>query len=71
MFKNFVIPHLDYSSQLWMPIDASSILKLEKVLEKNTRNKRNGLLDSTQAHENDICTEKNGEVQSYILQENN
>ena len=31
MFKTLVVPHLDYCSQLWMPIDASGIQSLEKV----------------------------------------
>ena len=31
MFKTLVMPHLDYCSQLWLPVDAAGILKLEKV----------------------------------------
>ena len=31
MFKTLVMPHLGYCSQLWLPIDAAGILKLEKV----------------------------------------
>ena len=31
MYKTLVMPHIDYCSQLWMPIDAAGILSLEKV----------------------------------------
>ena len=31
MFKTLVMPHLHYCSQLWLPVDAAGILKLEKV----------------------------------------
>ena len=31
LFKTLVIPHIDYCSQLWLPIDGASILSLEKV----------------------------------------
>ena len=30
MFKNLVLPHIDYCSQLWMPVDADNIHSLEK-----------------------------------------
>jgi hypothetical protein len=31
MYKTLVVPHLDYGSQLWLPIDAAGIVSLEKV----------------------------------------
>ena len=31
MFKSLVIPHIDYCSQLWMPIDGAGIHSLEKL----------------------------------------
>ena len=31
MFKSLVIPHLDYCSQLWMPVNGAGIHTLEKV----------------------------------------
>ena len=31
MFKSLVIPHLDYCSQLWMPVNGAGIKSLEKV----------------------------------------
>ena len=31
MYKSLVIPHLDYCSQLWMPVEISEIEKLEKL----------------------------------------
>ena len=31
MFKSLVIPHLDYCSQLWMPINGAGVHSLEKV----------------------------------------
>ena len=31
MFKSLVLPHLDYSSQLWMPINGAGVHSLEKV----------------------------------------
>ena len=31
MFKTLVTPHIDYKSQLWMPIDCTEIEKIEKI----------------------------------------
>ena len=31
MFKSLVLPHIDYCSQLWMPVDAANIQSLEKL----------------------------------------
>ena len=31
MFKSLLIPHIDYCSQLWMPIDGAGIHSLEKL----------------------------------------
>ena len=31
MFKSLVIPHIDYCSQLWMPVDGAGIHSLEKL----------------------------------------
>ena len=31
MFKTLVTPHIDYTSQLWMPITCTEIEKLEKI----------------------------------------
>ena len=31
MFKSLVLPHIDYSSQLWMPVDGTNIHSLEKL----------------------------------------
>ena len=31
LFKTLVIPHIDYCSQLWMPVDGAGILRLEKL----------------------------------------
>ena len=31
MFKNLVLSHIDYCSQLWMPVDADNIHSLEKL----------------------------------------
>ena len=31
IYKSLVIPHLDYCSQLWMPVDISEIEKIEKL----------------------------------------
>ena len=30
LFKTLVIPHIDYCSQLWMPVDGAGICSLEK-----------------------------------------
>ena len=29
--KSLVLPHIDYCSQLWMPVDAANIQSLEKL----------------------------------------
>ena len=31
LFKTLVVPHIDYCSQLWMPIKPVEILKVEKL----------------------------------------
>ena len=31
MFKTLVMPHIDYCSQLWMPVDGAGVLSLEKL----------------------------------------
>ena len=31
MYKTLIMPHIDYSSQLWMPIDPTGIYTLEKL----------------------------------------
>ena len=31
LFKTLVIPHIDYCSQLWMPVDGAGICSLEKL----------------------------------------
>ena len=38
MYKTLVTPHVDYSSQLWMPIDCTEIEKIEKVQRDFFRN---------------------------------
>ena len=31
IFKSLILPHLDYCSQLWMPVDTKGIYKMEKL----------------------------------------
>ena len=31
MFKTLVLPHIDFCSQLWMPVDCAGVLSLEKL----------------------------------------
>ena len=38
MLKNLVTPHVDYNSQLWMPIECNEIEKIEKIKRDFFRN---------------------------------
>ena len=31
MFRSLVLPHIDYCSQLWMPVDGANVHSLEKL----------------------------------------
>ena len=42
LFKSLVLPHLDYCSPLWSPVDAYSIKAIESVQRKFTRRLYNG-----------------------------
>ena len=42
IFKTLILPHIDYTSQLWCPIKATEILKIEK-LQKDFFNRIPGL----------------------------
>ena len=74
IFKFLVIPHLDYCSQLWMPVEPADIEKIEKLqrdyFRKNTRTERAELLGITEENENAVTPKKNGEVQDNLLLEN-
>ena len=43
MFKTLVTPHIDYNSQLWMPIYRTEIEKIEKIQRDYYRYNNNNI----------------------------
>ena len=73
MFKSLVQPHIDYCSQLWMPLEGANMEKVEngRFFEKGPWNPRSVLLGETESNGSELAAKPTGEVQSDLHLEDN